>query len=66
MNFNVDGMVKLNSRVFNMLTSISSTSSSVYALSVMYTKSLVSGGYISSYLHAINIQVTPTNCSLAL
>lgn len=27
----------------------------------MYTKSFKSGGYISSYLHAINKDATPTN-----
>lgn len=32
----------------------------------MYTKSLTSGGYISSYLQAMSIDVTPTNCSLLL
>lgn len=64
MNFNILGTVKLNSSVLRMSTSISSTSSSVYALSVIYTKSRTSGGYISSYLHVINILVTPTSCSL--
>ena len=32
----------------------------------MYTKSATSGAYISSYFEAINIDVTPTNCSLFL
>lgn len=41
-------------------------SSFEYALSVIYTKSLTSGAYISSYLEAISIAVTPISYNLVL
>lgn len=57
------GKVTSNSRVLKMWYSIYKTSSFVYALSVINTKSLSSGGYISSYFDAISRAVTPTSCS---
>lgn len=52
------------SSVLRIRASISLMSFFWYALSVMYTKSATSGAYISSYLEAISMAVTPTNWSL--
>lgn len=59
-----NGFPSLKSKVFKIRVSICLMSVRVYALSVMYTKSETSGAYISSYFEAINMDVTPTNCSL--
>lgn len=59
-----DAKVRLKLSVLRILYSISNNSFLVYALSVMYTKSFASGGYISSYLHAMCIDVTPTSCRI--
>ncbi len=60
-NLKADGVVILKSSFDSIDCSIYRISSLVYALSVIYTKSLTSGAQISSYFEAINIAVTPTN-----
>ena len=41
-------------------------SDSVYALSVMYTKSDMAGAYTSSIFETRNMAATPTSCNLDL
>lgn len=57
------GRPSSNLRHLRIISSISRIWTLVNALSVMYAKSPTSGLYISSYLEATNIAVTPTSWS---
>ena len=60
------GRPKLNFSPLRILISMSLIWAVVYARSVTKAKSAISGGYISSYLEATNMAVTPTSWSCFL